>query len=246
MIDPAGYDTWIFDLDNTLYSAECALFAQIHVRMREYIIDNLNVDARQAEHLQRSYYVKHGTTMNGLMHHHNIAPDHFLDYVHDIDVSALVPNQPLRLAIDKLPGRKLIFTNGSVRHAENVTNAIGITDCFDGVFDIRAADYVPKPHRAPYEKFITEFDINPARAAMFEDMAQNLEIPHALGMTTILIDSAADWIANEPGDKKSGRGGIAASSGDNEDHIHHITDDLPRFLASILGHNTYNNTTSTP
>lgn len=230
MINPDGYDDWIFDLDNTLYRAECNLFAQINVRMHEYIVETLSVTEMQARELRQQYYVEHGTTLSGLMCNHNISPDHFLDYVHDIDHAVLTNDHALREAIDALPGRKLIFTNGSVKHARNVTDALGLTACFDGVFDIAAADYVPKPHRAPYDQFIAAFNIAPTRAVMFEDMAQNLEAPHQLGMTTVLVQSSAEWIQHEPADKRPGQTATPLA----QDHIHHTTDDITKFIETTL------------
>lgn len=220
-------DSWVFDLDNTLYKAECRLFDEIDARMTAYIQDLLSVPHAHARKLQKDFYVRYGTTMSGLMHEHDVAPDHFLDYVHDIDLSVIDENQALADAIAALPGRKYIYTNGSVAHAENVAGALGVFQLFDGVFDIKAADYTPKPHRAPYESFLDAFAVTPARAAMFEDLVHNLETPHDLGMTTVLVCSDAPWIVDEPAQKRP------AQRGESATHIHYETDDLVDFLRAV-------------
>lgn len=223
-------DNWVFDLDNTLYAAECQLFAQIDARMVAFIKDRLTLDHAAARRLQKDYYVTFGTTMSGLMHEHAVCPDEFMEYVHDIDLAPISENPALAKALKALPGRKFIYTNGSVKHAENVAGALGILDQFDEIFDIKAAGYTPKPQRAPYEQFLSAHKINPRRAAMFEDLIQNLEAPHALGMTTVLVHSDAAWLDDEPQAKRPARPGESAP------HIHYVTDDLTRFLeASQIG-----------
>lgn len=224
MTDLRHIENWIFDLDNTLYKAECRLFDEIDARMTSFIRERIGLPHPEARRLQKDYYVRYGTTMSGLMHEHDVKPDQFLDYVHDIDLSPISHNEPLEAAIAALPGKRLIYTNGSVRHAENVTSAMGIDHLFDGIFDIKAANYTPKPHRAPYESFVRHFAIDPGRAAMFEDLIQNLETPHALGMTTVLVHSTAQWLDDEPQEKRPARPGETAA------HVHHVTDDLADFL----------------
>lgn len=218
-------ENWVFDLDNTLYAAECRLFAQIDARMTAFIRDRLSMPHWEARRLQKAYYVEYGTTMSGLMTRHNVCPDEFLEYVHDIDISAVRENRPLAAAIEALPGRKFIFTNGSVRHAENVAGALGILSCFDEIFDIKAAGYAPKPRREPYEKFLASHGVDPRSAIMFEDIVQNLEAPHALGMTTVLVHSDAAWLDDEPHEKRP------AKPGDTGPHVHYVTDDIAAFLA---------------
>jgi putative hydrolase of the HAD superfamily len=179
-----GFDsveTWIFDLDNTLYPASCRLFDQIDVRMGEFISRLMNVDAVEAKRVQKELFYRHGTTLRGLMSEHEVDPDAFLDYVHDIDHSPVPADPALAEALERLPGRKLIFTNGTVAHAERVLARLGVPDHFHGIFDIVHSDFIPKPVRAPYEKFVEAHGVNPARAAMFEDIARNLEVPHAPG-----------------------------------------------------------------
>lgn len=218
-------ETWIFDLDNTLYPASCRLFDQIDVRMGEFISDLFQVDRTEARRIQKDFFYKYGTTLRGLMNEHGIKPDDFLDYVHDIDHSPVPANRALADNLEALPGRKLVFTNGTVSHATNVMHRIGITHLFDGIFDIVHSDFIPKPERGPYEKFIAEHGVDPGRAAMFEDIARNLAVPHDLGMTTVLVHDTA----NEDGNK------INALTGDAEGapHVHHTTSDLAGFLATV-------------
>jgi putative hydrolase of the HAD superfamily len=162
------------------------------------------------------------------MNEHDVCPDEFLAFVHDIDVSVVHENKPLAAALSFLPGRKFIFTNGSVKHAENVAGALGILDQFDEIFDIKAAGYAPKPRREPYDKFLHSHQIDPRAAVMFEDIAQNLEAPHALGMTTVLVQSDAAWLDDEPHDKRPAR------PGDSAPHVHYVTDDITLFLNTAI------------
>lgn len=224
MADLRHVEKWVFDLDNTLYSADCRLFDQIDARMTQYIRDRLGVPHADARKLQKDYYVRYGTTMRGLMSEHNVEPDHFLDYVHDIDLDPITPNADLRAALNALPGEKYIYTNGSTFHAERVAGALGVFEIFDDVYDIKAASYEPKPNREPFERFVQKFGIDSNRAAMFEDLPQNLLAPHALGMTTVLVCSNAPWILDEPEEKRPAR------PGDTGDHIHFSTGDLTAFL----------------
>ena len=217
-------DTWVFDLDNTLYPSECNLFAQVDQRMGAFVAKYLGVPEPYARHLQKSYYRQFGTTLSGLMRIHKMEAKPFLDYVHDIDLSVVPPSPRLRAAIQALPGRKLIFTNGTTAHAERVAERIGILDLFDGICDIVACDYQPKPGAEAFATFVKRHAVTSTNAAMFEDMPQNLEIPHALGMTTVLIRSsyidhpsqaeARVWTTPPP-------------------HIHHQSDDLTRFLEAL-------------
>ena len=183
--------------------------------------------AERARYLQKHFYAKYGTTLSGLMREHDVPPEDFLDYVHDIDLAPLSENQALRTAISRLPGKRYVFTNGSVRHAENVAGKIGILDLFDGIFDIAAAEYLPKPHQDTYRRFTDHFAIRPASAAMFEDMPDNLKAAHAMGKTTVLVQSEAGWFADEPEDKRP------AAPGQTFDHVHHVTEDLTSFLTGL-------------
>lgn len=221
----AAVETWIFDLDNTLYPASCRLFDQIDRRMGEFISRLLKVDAVEAKRIQKDMFYRHGTTLRGLMSEHEVDPDAFLDYVHDIDHSPVPADPALAAALERLPGRKLIFTNGTVAHAERVLARLGVHAHFNGIFDIVHSDFIPKPVRSPYEKFVTAHDVDPARAAMFEDIARNLEVPHALGMTTVLVTSPANVDGNLINDK----------TGDTlAGYVDHRTDNLAAFLARVI------------
>ncbi|MCF8467355.1 MAG: pyrimidine 5'-nucleotidase [Sneathiella sp.] len=214
----AHIDTWIFDLDNTLYPSRSNLFAKIDRKMGEFISDFLNVDLVEAKAVQKKYFQEHGTTLNGLMQNYNIDPTDFLNYVHDIDVTDLAAAPELSLALDRLPGRKIIFTNGSHYHATNVSSQLGIGQHFEHIFDIAAADYRPKPDKTVYEKLVVELNIDPEKAVLFEDMAVNLEPAHDMGMITVWIPNEAHW-------------SYASSEGD---HIHFQADDLTHWLCDLL------------
>ena len=216
-------DTWVFDLDNTLYPASCRLFDQIDVKMGDFVSRLLGVDHAEAKRRQKEMFYRHGTTLRGLMTEHGITPGDFLDYVHDIDHSAVPANQPLDEALHALPGRKLIFTNGTVAHAEKVLNRIGIPHHFGDIFDIVHADFIPKPEMEPYRKFVRQTGIRPETAAMFEDIARNLLAPHELGMTTVLVTSPDNHDAAH----------LNRTAGDA--HIHHVTGDLAGFLSGLAG-----------
>lgn len=214
-------ETWIFDLDDTLYPASSNLFTQVSRRMGEYISKTFELPFDQARNLQLAYYREFGTTLAGLMRIHKLPPEPFLDYVYDIDVSAVLESPQLGEAIARLPGRRVIFTNGSRRHAERIIDRLGIDKLFDGICDIAALDYTPKPEPAAYDQLLKLHAIVPSHAAMFEDLPRNLEVAHALGMTTVLvcpdkIDHPArvkidDWQELPP-------------------HIDHITNELVAFL----------------
>lgn len=222
--DFSHIETWVFDLDNTLYPPECDLFAQVDVRMRDFIADHLDVDLDEARRLQKLYYVEHGTTLSGLMRVHNLKPAAFLDYVHQIDVGHVQPSDDLHEGLSRLPGSKIVFTNGTVAHAENVMNQLGISHHFQNIYDIVSVDYLPKPHPAAYDQFVADSGIDPTRSAMFEDIAKNLLAPHDLGMTTI-------WV--RPGDPGPERHQQMAHEGAEGPHIHHITDNLAHFLLTL-------------
>ena len=217
-------DTWVFDLDNTLYPASCRLFDQIDVKMGNFVSKLLNVEYAEAKRRQKEMFYKYGTTLRGLMTEHGVTPDEFLDYVHDIDHSPVPPNRKLDEALHALPGRKLIFTNGTVAHAEKVLARLGITHHFGEIFDIVHSDFIPKPEMEPSTKFVAQTGIEPTTSAMFEDIARNLEAPHALGMTTVLVVSPENRDAEH----------LNSTTGDTaQAHIHHITDDLAGFLEGL-------------
>jgi putative hydrolase of the HAD superfamily len=212
---------WVFDLDNTLYPANCNLFAQVDQRIGAFIADHFGIPREEARVIQKRYFRDHGTTLRGLMVEHDIDPVPFLDYVHDIDVTPVAPSTQLDQALARLPGRKLVYTNGSVRHAENVLTRLGIAGRIDGIFDIVAAGYVPKPDPRPYATFVERFGLDPAVAIMVEDIARNLVPAAALGMTTLWVRSEADW-------SRPDAGGVG-----HGDHIHHVTDDLVDWLDTV-------------
>jgi putative hydrolase of the HAD superfamily len=223
---PRGFDhveTWVFDLDNTLYPHHL-LWQQVDDRIRAYVAEFLKVSKDEAFRVQKDYYKRYGTTMRGLMTEHGLNPDDYLEYVHQIDHSPLEPNPALGAALEKLPGRKLILTNGTRKHADAVMRRLGIHHHFEDVFDIVAAELEPKPAATTYERFLARHDVDPAKAAMFEDLARNLEAPHALGMTTVLVVPGGtreifreDWEL----------GGRDAS------HVDHVCENLADFIEAL-------------
>ena len=205
-------DTWVFDLDNTLYPPSMALFPQVNARMTDWVMQALGVSRDEADRLRHSYYIDHGTTLAGLMQNHAIDPEPYLLAVHDIDFSVLAPDPELARAIAALPGRKIIYTNGTAPYAEQVTAARGLSGLFDAIYGVEHAGYHPKPAAQAFETVFTADGLDPTRAAMFEDEPRNLAVPHAMGLTTIHVAPEA-----EPAD-----------------HIHHHTDDLAPFLARLI------------
>jgi putative hydrolase of the HAD superfamily len=187
---PRGFghvETWVFDLDNTLYPHHLNLWQQVDDRIRAYVADFLKVSKDEAFRVQKDYYKRYGTTMRGLMTEHGMKPDDYLEFVHQIDHSPLTPDPALGAALTQLPGRKLILTNGTRKHADAVMKKLAVHDHFEDVFDIVAAELEPKPAPKTYQRFLERHDVDPNKAAMFEDLARNLETPHALGMTTVLV-----------------------------------------------------------
>ncbi len=180
-------DVWVFDLDNTLYPSDSDLWLKIDARITLFLAEFFGIDGLSSRALQKFYYQRYGTTLRGLMMEHDISPQEFLAFVHDIDRSGLKPNHSLAGAIAKLPGRKLILTNGSREHALRTAEKLGLHEMFEDIFDIVAADLLPKPAAETYQRFFDKHGVEPSRAAMFEDIAHNLEVPHARGMRTVLI-----------------------------------------------------------
>ena len=217
-------ETWVFDLDNTLYPHHLNLWQQVDERIRDYIVGFLRITHDEAFRLQKDYYRRYGTTMRGLMEEHGLKPDEFLEIVHQIDHSPLTPNPVLGAAIAKLPGRKFILTNGTRAHAEAVMRRLEIEQHFDDVFDIAAAELEPKPRPRVYERFLVRHDVDPARSAIFEDLARNLEVPHALGMTTVLVVPEGARVVLREEWELAGR---------DAPHVDHVTDDLAGFLRGV-------------
>jgi putative hydrolase of the HAD superfamily len=210
-------EAWLFDLDNTLYPAECDLFSQVDRRIGEYIADLMRLPYEAARRLQKDYFRQYGTTMRGLMTEYGIDARGFLDFVHAIDHSPVAADPRLDAALAALDGPKYVFTNASVPHAEKVLARLGVARHFSGIFDIVAADYVPKPHDGFYDGFLARHAVDPGRAALVEDMAKNLKPAHARGMTTVLVET----------------GNAYAMEGHDGDHVHHRTADLAGWLAAV-------------
>ena len=222
---------WIFDLDNTLYSAGANFFAQIDVKMTKFISRYLSLQDHEARLLQKQYLVEYGTSLSGLMAVNGMDPAEFLDYVHDVDLSMLKPNPQLRRAISALPGQRLIYTNGSKGHAKNVAGHLNLFDLFHGSFGIEDGNYFPKPKPEPYEIFNDRFKVQPSKAIFFEDNLRNLKVPHDMGMITVLITSDEDW-SHEPEDVRPS--GAAEINDPAYDHVDVITSDLGLWLTKRL------------
>lgn len=223
--DPAAFadvETWIFDLDNTLYHPEVQLFAQIEARMAAYVMRLLGVEEAEAARLRDGWWREHGTTLSGLMAEHGIDPDPYLAEVHDIDFATLVPDPPLAAAIAALPGRKIIHTNADADYAAKVLARRGL-DVFEAVYGIAETGYVPKPDPRAFAAVIEAAGIDPARAAFFEDDPRNLIEPHRLGMQTVLVGSGR----HGPDLLEEGR--------DPGHHVLNRTADLTAFLTALAG-----------
>ncbi|GGB77964.1 pyrimidine 5'-nucleotidase [Henriciella pelagia] len=223
-----GRDTWVFDLDNTLYPAECDLFAQIDQRMTDFVARFLGMDRAEARALQKQYYAEHGTTLKGLMTMHGMDPAEFLAHVHEIDLSPIPPLPSLCDAIAALPGRKIVYTNGSRGHAERVTKHMELHHHFHGMFGIEDAGFHPKPSQAAYDAFCDAHEIDPGRAVFFEDLERNLKPAHEMGFATVLVRSGKDW-SHEPVEARPAGLNDAAHP-----HVDYLTDDLTGFIRQVL------------
>jgi putative hydrolase of the HAD superfamily len=210
-------DTWIFDLDNTLYPASANLFAQIDTNMGTYIRALLGVEQPEAYRIQKELYHSHGMTLPGLMALHGVDPHHFLAQVHDVDVDVVPPHPELAGLIARLPGRKFVFTNADAPYAERVLARLGLSDSFDALHDIHALAYVPKPQAPAYASLCTTYDIDPPRAVFVEDLARNLVPAKAIGMTTVWIDNGSEQ-----------------GPGAERDHIDFIITDVGSWLTSVV------------
>lgn len=203
---------WVFDLDNTLYPPAARLFDQIEVKMTDWVMQAIGVDRAEANRLREHYWRSHGTTLAGLMAEHQVDPNPYLVDVHDISFAALQPDPALAAAIAALPGRRIVYTNGSAPYARNVLAARGLTEVFDAVYGVEHAGFRPKPDRAAFEAIFAQDGTQPRIAAMFEDDPRNLAAPHAMGMRTVLVTP-------EP---------------DTAPHIEYHTTDLAAFLTRLL------------
>ncbi len=206
----AHVETWVFDLDNTLYPPAVRLFDQIERRMTAYVMRALGVPAAEADALRGRYWRSYGTTLAGLMREHGLDPVPYLEQVHDIDLGEVPAAPALCAALGRLRGRKVVYTNGSREHARRVTKAIGLEGCFDALYGFEDAAYVPKPEAAAFATVFALDGLDALRAAMFEDDHRNLEVPHRLGMRTVLVGPPA-----------------------RHPHVHHSTDDLVDFLGRV-------------
>jgi putative hydrolase of the HAD superfamily len=202
---------WVFDLDNTLYPPEARLFDQIEVRMTDWVMSTVGVDRDTANRMRVDYWTRYGTTLAGLMAEHDVDPAPYLTHVHEISLDHLTVDHALADHIRALPGRRIVYTNGSAPYAERVLAARGLTGLFDAVYGVEHADFRPKPERAAFEAIFARDGITPAQAAMFEDDPRNLSAPHEMGMRTV-------HVAPEPHDAP---------------HIQHHTDNLTDFLSQL-------------
>ena len=212
-------DAWVFDLDNTLYPKSCNLFADVEVRIRDFVAETLGLDPDRAFAVQKRYFREYGTTLRGLMTHHGVDAQAFLDHVHAIDLGPVLPDPRLEAALGRLPGRKIVFTNADSRHARRILERIGVGHHFDAVFDILDADFVPKPDPAAYDHLVARHRLDPGRTVMVEDIARNLVPAAALGMTTVWLRSDSPW----------------GNDGADGDHVHVTIDDLASWLGAVGG-----------
>ena len=208
---------WLFDLDNTLYDGATKVFDQVDKKMTKFISEKLNVSTTEARKIQKNYFQEYNTTLNGMIKNHKIDADEFLEFVHDVDLNFLNKDKDLEEEIKKLVGKKIIFTNGSRAHAENVTKRIGIDKLFDGIFDIRDSEFIPKPSSEPYKKLVESYKIEPQYCIFFEDIARNLKPAYEMGMQTVWIKNKEPW----------------AAKFSEADFVIHKTDKLVNFLKEI-------------
>ena len=217
MKDLQSIKFWIFDLDNTLYSGNTKVFEQVDKKMTEYISKKLKVDREEAKKIQKKYFHEYNTTLNGMIKNHKINPNEFLEFVHDINIDFLQKDPGLAKEIEKLDGIKIIFTNGSRKHALNVTKRLGIDQLFDDIFDIVDCDFIPKPLMEPYKKLVKKHKIDPKLCVLVEDIARNLKPAYEMGMKTVWIENNEPW----------------ASKFSNSSFVNYRTNNLPEFLKKI-------------
>jgi putative hydrolase of the HAD superfamily len=212
--DLTHIDTWLFDLDNTLYPPECELMGRVSERMTAFVARETGLGWDQARALQKRYYREHGTTLAGMMAHHGVDPAAYIAEVQDVGVDCVAPDPALAKALGRLPGRRLVFTNAGGAYAGKVLERLGVADLFEDVFHIEASDYIPKPQQQAFTRMVARHEVTPGSAAFFEDTEWNLAPAAALGMTTVLVrpDAEASQAA----------------------FVQHRTSDLTAFLASAL------------
>ena len=195
-------NTWIFDLDNTLYSADSGIFQQVHILMGDFVSKHLNIELQEARLLQKKYYKQHGTTLRGMMDNHGIDPDHFLNEVHKLDYSIVGPDKYLNQQLEKLEGRKIIYTNANRKHADDILERLELSHLFKEIFDIKNANYIPKPEITPYHQIIKNFDIDTSCTIMFDDIAKNLVPAKNVGFTSVWIDAGYENFSDDVASSK--------------------------------------------
>ena len=211
---------WVFDLDDTLYPPTGEIYAQMANRIRAYVMKALNIDEQSAAVIQKEYYRKYGATVWGLMVEHDVDPEDFTDYIHELDLSSLRENPELRKLLNALNGRKFVFTNGAYEHAERVLKRLGLHECFSGIFSIREADYIPKPALQTYLKMLKTFGLKPEESIMFDDSPANILGAKRAGMHTV-------WISSNVENNKY-------CSVDTKDFCDYETKDVITFLSALL------------
>jgi len=211
--------TWIFDLDNTLYSADSGIFQQVHELMGKFVSNHLSLNIDKAKQIQKKYYKQYGTTLRGMMDYHGVDPDHFLKEVHKLDYSIVGPNHKLNKELIKLRGRKIIYTNANMQHALDVLERLELSNFFDEIYDIKMANYIPKPEIAPYQQLIEQFNIDTKSAVMFDDIAKNLVPAKKVGFTSVWIDAGYENFSDD----------IKAS----KKYLDHETTNITEFLENI-------------
>ena len=217
MNDLKSIKFWIFDLDNTLYSSNTRVFEQVDKKMTEYISKKLKVDKEEARKIQKNYFHEYNTTLNGMIKNHKINAHEFLEFVHDINIDFLQKDPELAKEIERLDGIKIIFTNGSRKHALNVTKRLGVDQLFDDIFDIVDSDFIPKPLMKPYKKLVEKHKIDPKLCVLVEDIARNLKPAYEMGMKTVWIENNEPW----------------ASKFSDSNFVNYRTSNLPEFLRKI-------------
>ncbi|WP_323762003.1 pyrimidine 5'-nucleotidase [Maricaulis sp.] len=213
---------WVFDLDDTLYPSDAPIMAQVERRMTQYVARLMDLPETEAKVVQKSYWRDYGTTLNGLMANHTIDVHEFLDFVHDVDATVIKPDPDLARHIAALPGKRLVYTNGSLKHAENILDHMGLTHLFNDIFDVEASGFQPKPLQAGFDRFIGHHALPAHEAVFFEDSLRNLKTAHAMGFTTVLVRAKAGTRSED-----------VAMADEHPDHIHHAIDCLPTFLGDV-------------